>query len=406
MKTRFLSLLLVLFTTTSVAQDAIRLAPWLELPASWNRIVEEGVISAAPKEVDAGATLLFMVEPIKSEAGKIDADYEQALEDLGPWRAVAQPTVQPAGNGWTFKMGVGVATLDGKKYTALTAVARNGNQRARFWAMADSDATYNTWQGDIVNAIASVQDANAQARPVAVAAVPAQATPTNAGAGKGIPGVYVGIERGMSSSTGGNAIVDAEEVDVFYADGSYRRGMPVRGLASNLAWEKSQQAIRWGSWRQQGGNVIADRSGYVTQYGVQGNDLVDSRGRIWRKVSAPANRHLEGAYARADYRDGGAPRLILHANGSYEDRGDFLRMIGGAWHLVVPDGDAMLSRWSDAEARRALGASDGSYEFNQFTLTLNSSDGRQWQINAYIPPGENTSTPRRLVINGRQLLRD
>ncbi len=74
-----------------------------------------------------------MVEPIKSEAGKIDADYEQALEDLGPWRAVAQPTVQPAGNGWTFKMGVGVATLDGKKYTALTAVARNGNQRARFW---------------------------------------------------------------------------------------------------------------------------------------------------------------------------------------------------------------------------------------------------------------------------------
>ncbi len=98
--------------------------------------------------------------------------------------------------------------------------------------------------------------------------------------------------------------------------------------------------------------------------------------------------------------------MILHANGSYEDRGDFLRMIGGAWHLVVPDGDAMLSRWSDAEARRALGASDGSYEFNQFTLTLNSSDGRQWQINAYIPPGENTSTPRRLVINGRQLLRD
>ncbi len=90
---------------------------------------------------------------------------------------------------------------------------------------------------------------------------------------------------------------------MFYADGSYRRGMPVRGLASNLAWEKSQQAIRWGSWRQQGGNVIADRSGYVTQYGVQGNDLVDSRGRTWRKVSAPANRHLEGAYARADYRD-------------------------------------------------------------------------------------------------------
>ncbi len=99
MKTIFLSLLLVLFTATSVARDATRLAPWLELPASWNRIVEEGVISAAPNEVAVGATLLFMVEPIKSEAGRIDADYEQALEDLGPWRAVAQPTVQPAGNG-------------------------------------------------------------------------------------------------------------------------------------------------------------------------------------------------------------------------------------------------------------------------------------------------------------------
>jgi hypothetical protein len=48
-------------------------------------------------------------------------------------------------------------------------------------------------------------------------------------------------------------------------------------------------------------------------------------------------------------------------------------------HLVEPDADAMVGR---------------------------ATDGRIWQINAYVPVGEAPPKPRRLVINGRALIRD
>ena len=43
---------------------------------------------------------------------------------------------------------------------------------------------------------------------------------------------------------------------------------------------------------------------------------------------------------------------------------------------------------------------------NSFTLTLRASDRRIWQIKAYVPAGEAAPRPRRLVMNGRVLLRD
>lgn len=55
-------------------------------------------------------------------------------------------------------------------------------------------------------------------------------------------------------------------------------------------------------------------------------------------------------------------------------------------------------------ARPAEGG--GTYTFKAFTLTLNDRDGRVWQINAYVPPGEGPPRPRRLVVNGRALVRD
>jgi len=39
-------------------------------------------------------------------------------------------------------------------------------------------------------------------------------------------------------------------------------------------------------------------------------------------------------------------------------------------------------------------------------LTLRASDGRVWQINAYVPAGETAPRPRRLVMNGRVLVRN
>ena len=36
---------------------------------------------------------------------------------------------------------------------------------------------------------------------------------------------------------------------------------------------------------------------------------------------------------------------------------------------------------------------------------LHDRDGRIWQINAYVPPGESATKPARLVINCRALVR-
>jgi len=197
------------------------------------------------------------------------------------------------------------------------------------------------------------------------------------------------------------------EVDVFYPDGTYRRRLPVRGLASDPDWERRQQPILWGTWKRDGNKIVVRRGSYETSYTIENeNTLISDRGRPWVKLALPAGTRLEGTYARDDYRDVGAPRLVLRADGTYEDRGNFLRMVGSPWHLVVPDGDTMMSRWSEADSQRALGGGSGNYTLENFTLTLRDRDGRIWQINAYVPPGEPLPAARRLVINGRALVRD
>ncbi len=202
------------------------------------------------------------------------------------------------------------------------------------------------------------------------------------------------------------SIADYEEVDVLFPDGTYRRRLPIRGLASDMGWERAQQPILWGRWSRQGNRVVAERGSYAEVYTVQGDDLVSDRGRVWKKLPMVTNGRLDGSFARADYRDGSAPRLVLYPDGRYEDRGGFLRMVGSAWNLVMPDGDSLLAGWSQAQADRALGPGSGTYSFEAFSLTLNDRDGRVWQINAYVPPGETLPRARRLVVNGRALVRD
>lgn len=422
------------------ARDARTLAPWLDVPDAWSRKVENGVVAVSPDDLPTGASLLLLVEPVQKSNELLAEAYDQALRDLGPWRPVGNPVEQKFDTGWAFRLGVGVATLEGKTYTAQTAVARRGDQRVRFWALADSDNTFNRYKNAVGIAIASAQDIT---HPPAIATVPS-GTPVKAAAlkthkpdtafGKGISGVYVGIERGLSASAGvgrgpqqvfnqstgryetsntGTApavqtqISDYAEVDVFYPDGAYRRRLPVRGLASDPNWERRQQKDLWGTWQRNGNKIIVRRGAYTTSYTVENdNTLISDRGRSWARIAPSSGKRLDGMYARADYRDAVAPRLVLRADGSYEDRGDFLRMIGSATNLVAPDGDAMLARWSDAEARRALAGGSGTYTYENFTLTLRDRDGRVWQLNAYVPPGEALPRPRRLVINGRALVRD
>lgn len=428
--------------STGMAQqaDSRRLAPWLDVPATWSSKVENGVIVLTPNDLPSGTTLVLRVEPLAKSNKPLAKAYAQALRDLGPWQPVGEPAEQRFDNGWVFRLGVGVATLKGKKYTAQTAVARRGDLLVRFWALADSDDTFNRYKNAVGIAIASAQDIT---HPSAIASAPSGA-PAEVAAlkthkpdpafGKGVSGVYVGIERGLSASAGvgsgpqqvfnqstgryetsntGTATVpmaqisDYAEVDVFYPDGTYRRRLPVRGLASDPNWERRQQKDLWGNWQRDGDKLIVRRGSYVTSYTIEKDgSLTSDRGRPWTKLAPLSGSRLDGAYARADYRDASAPRLMLRADGSYEDRGDFLRMIGSPWHLVAPDGDAMLARWSDAEARRALSGGSGTYMLENFTLTLRDRDGRVWQVNAYVPPGETPPKPRRLVINGRALIRD
>lgn len=134
---------IVALLVTAVGRTEPELAPWLELPPDWSRAVDGGVVAAVPGDLGEGASLLLLVEPPSPTDGGIDAEYRQALADLGPWKPADAPRVQRLDNGWTFKLGVGVTELNGSRLTALTAVAIRSGQRARFWALADSAATFN-----------------------------------------------------------------------------------------------------------------------------------------------------------------------------------------------------------------------------------------------------------------------
>jgi len=404
--------------------------PWLDVPANWPRTVQQGVVAVSPNDLAPGAQLVLMVEPPKKSHEPLAAAYEQALRDLGPWRPVGSPAEQRFDNGWVFRLGVGVATLEGRTYTAETAVARRGDLRVRFWVLADSDATFNRYKAATTNAIASAQDiTHPPARAAAPPPASVQSEKLDPRFGKGVSGVYVGLERGLSLSAGAGPgmrqtynsstgryetssgavsqlqthISDYTEVDVFFPDGSYRRKLPVRGLSSSeLSWERSQR----GTWQRQGKKIVIRRGSYTTTYTIENDHtLISDRGRPWTKTVSPRAR-IEGVYARADYRDAGAPRLVLRADGSYEDRGGFLHMIGTAWNLVVPDGDAMISRANEAQANRLLGPGSGTYTAEDFTLTLRDRDGRVWRFNIYLPPGARLPGAQRLVVNGRALMRD
>lgn len=402
---------------SSDAEARLRV-PWLDVPVGWMFNLEDGVVGVMPNDLSPDASLIFLVEPPSNSSEPLAEAYDRALRDLGPWQPVGEPLQDQLANGWVFLHGVGVATLNGSRFTGHTAVARRGDQRVRIWVLANSDATYNQYKGQILTAIASVQDIRADG---VVAAAPAAAQPGSAaggaptGFGEGISGVYFGLERGASASAGvapgggptaSSYIGDFEEVDVFYPDGTYRRRLPIRGLASDPAWERQQQPALWGSWSRDGNQITVRRGSYSTTYTVDGENLVSDRGRPWMKISTPTDLRLAGTFARADYRDPGAPRIVLRADGTYEDSGGFLRMVGSAWNLVIPDGAVMVERWNDAQAQQAMAGGSGTYSYDAFTLTLRDQDGRVWQTNALVPPGEPLPQPRRLFINGRALVRD
>lgn len=407
------------------AQDP---TPWLDVPTSWARTVQQGVVAVSPNDLEAGAQLILMVEPPKKSHEPLAAAYDQALRDLGPWRPVGSPAEQRFDNGWVFRLGVGVTVLEGKTYTAETAVARRGDLQVRFWVLADSDATFNRYKAATSNAIASAQDIThppAQAAAPPVAAV--NSTRVDARFGKGVSGVYVGLERGLRLGAGMGAgtrqtynqstgrfetspgavsqlqthISDYTEIDVFFPDGKYRRRLPARGLLTELSFERQE-----GTWQQHGNKIVVRRGTYTTSYTVKDDHtLISDRGRPWTKVASPHGR-IEGVYAHQNRREADAPRLVLRVDGSYEDRGGFLNLMGTAWNLVVPDSGEVFKRSNQAQLRRIFGPGSGTYTLRDYALTLRDRDGRVWQFSIYLPPGEGGKRPRRLVINEREVVRE
>jgi len=404
-----LALLLLLpvmvWSQQSSAQNS---APWLDIPASWSRIIKENVLILVPDDLPPGAVLMFMIEPPVPHKQTLEGAYQKALNDLGPWKPVGQVQEQAANNDWRFRFGVGVTQLEGVSYTALTAVALRRDLLARFWMLADSDTTYNRYQSTVLNAISSVQDIkNASGAVSAPAPAAKAASKLDPAFGKGLSGVYVGIVRSVRASAAVQTYIDDyEEIDVFFPDGTYRRRLPIRGLNSDLAWERQQQLPLWGNWQQQGSSIIVRRGNYQSRYTLQGQQLIDDRGRAWYKVKLPAAQRIDGVYARADFRDADAPRLILRANGSYEDQGGFLRMVSSSGNLVEPDGDTMLARLNESEYKKLRRPSSGTYSYENFTLTLHAQDGRIWQVNTFVPSSESFPKVRQMVVNGYKLQRD
>jgi hypothetical protein len=436
-----LGALLLAVTSVAAAQepDARQLAPWLDLPATWSRTVESGRVVATPGDLTSSDTMRVWVEPPAPTDEDLLTAYGRTTGELGDWRPVHPPTDYNFETGWSFHVGTGVVRTADGTYTAVVAVGRKHEYLVRFWALASSDDTYNRYQGAVMVGISSVQDADLAALAAPVVAGPAVPAAGSAAAGgtapdiapaleaasapggldptfgSGITGVYLGLERGLRAGLGAGyggtlqlntSIRDYAEVDVFFPDGSYRRGLPLRGLASDLNWDRAKQGSAWGTWQLDGDRVVARRGSYVTTYLVRGDVLQSERDRPWRKLPAMDDTRVEGVYARTDHRDPDAPRLVLHADGTYEDRGDFLHMIGLAFNLVVPDGATEVARWSEADARRWMGGGSGTYTLEAYTLTLRDRDGRVWQFNAYFLPTGSAQDTDQLVINEHLLVRD
>ena len=201
---------------------------------------------------------------------------------------------------------------------------------------------------------------------------------------------------------------------VFFLDGTYRRRLPIRGLYTNLEWEKTQQLPLWGTWTREGDKITVTRKPgrfevgvpYTTIYTLKNGELISSRDRPWVKLPMQTNVRLDGTYARHDLRRPDAPRLVLKPDGSFREIDSFLDMVGSPWHLVEPDADSVVGKISDEQLKRVMVGSSGTYSFDDFTLRFKTNDGRVWQINAYIPAGESMPKPKRLIINGYQLLAD
>lgn len=191
--------------------------------------------------------------------------------------------------------------------------------------------------------------------------------------------VYRGLVRSLSAGPAGASWGIGPGEAVFFADGTYRYGLPPRGLPS--APDQAEVPSRWGTWTEADGVVEVTRDGTVESRLVRSGDtLVDAdRGVEWTPVTGfPAGFRLDGTYARADFRDPGAPRISLASDGRFVTTGSFASMVGGLLNVVGPRTDLSLA------------AGGGSYLIAPFQLALAFVDGRELDFALLRAPGDPT----------------
>ena len=359
------------------AQTQIPLTP----PSGWNIQSEGEFRQLTPAGLAAGKSLTVYFPPVVVGSEDMDRVREAGERTLTGGQLLRGVTPAVSGRsrgGWQYQFVAGSFTRANLELYGGVAALRRGNEIGYALVIADSAATYQAHAAAITEILNSLGGVSA-APPAAKDSL----------SGPGIPGVYAGLTRGLSATAAGSTLRDSRSVYVFFPDGTYRFGLPQRGVPSDLAWDRSTISARWGTWSQQAGEVRLARSGYQEAFRVAADILVDARGREWQKLAPfPNGLRFDARFVRADFREPGAPRLVLRADGTFE-AGDRFFNAPAALNNVLAATVPEQQLWA---------AGRGTYEFGEFSVTFRHADGRVFQLAVYTLPGQDPRGPRFLVL--------
>jgi hypothetical protein len=190
--------------------------------------------------------------------------------------------------------------------------------------------------------------------------------------------VYAGIARHLSAGVGSLEYGDAEAWMVLFPDGSWRWGLPPRGVPSDLAADRAEVPSRWGTFTTTGDALVLARSGSVeAELRPVLDGLAGATGVEWIRVPPiHENGGIVGSFARPDWTDADAPRLALAADGRFEATGRIAAMCGSLLNVLDRGSTARADQWGDDPVFDAGG---GTWTTNAYALQLAYDDGRSLQ---------------------------
>ena len=210
--------------------------------------------------------------------------------------------------------------------------------------------------------------------------------------GEGLSGVYFGMGRRFALTPGsGLQGMNDVRIIVVLPDGKWRESLPLRGLETDIAADR-RDFDHWGVWTASGGVVRATAQ----------NDEVVLDAQSWTKLSPIDGLRTDGVFVveNSGWEGGGEPKLVLHADGTFEDRSGLSNFVG-----TTRDFDGVPKHLTPQMEDFVQKPGGGNYEFRNFTLLLRFSDGRVRRMSVYAPPNDNSKQPARLVVQDKVLVR-